>query len=346
MAIHVDFATTEDYAAWDGFVAQHPEGTFCHRFGWQRVIENGAGQKCPYLIARKNGVVVGVLPLTVKRHFIFGKALISNMFCVYGGALASDASTLELLYNRAWQIAQSAGINVFENRTVSAQHSDTVGWQSRTQSATFICDLAEDPEQQLLAIPRKQRAVIRKSLKHELTTQWNGNIDIFYDLYARSVLGLGTPVFPKKMFSLMAEVFKGAIEVQITHDPQGIPVASLLSFYSDDTVLPYYAGGTAAARALAAHDFMYYQLMCRAREKGKTRFDFGRSKVDSGPYRFKKNWGFEPIPLEYEWRLGEGATLPEISQQSGAFATFSKLWKKLPLPISKLLGPPLARHLG
>lgn len=346
MAVKIDFAAPTDYAAWDVFAGQHPDGTFCHRSGWKTVIEGGAKQKCPYLIARQSGAVVGILPLTVKRHPVFGKALISNMFCVYGGALTHDADVADALYAKAWEIAQTAGIKVFENRTVKAQHTGQENWQSRVQSATFIRELASGPEEQLLAIPRKQRAVVRKSMQNELSTQWNGSLDIFYDLYARSVLGLGTPVFPKKMFVLMVDVFGDDVEVQLTVDKQGEPAASLLSFYSGDTVLPYYAGASSAARSVAAHDFMYYQLMCRAQEKGKAWFDFGRSKIDSGPYRFKKNWGFEPTPLEYEWHLAPGAHLADISQQSGVFGTVSKLWKKLPLPVSKLLGPSLSRHLG
>lgn len=346
MAARINMLARHDFAAWDAFISKMPAATFCHRAGWKTVIEKGAGQTCPYLIATQDGDVVGVLPLSIKKHTLFGKALISNMFCVYGGAIAVDVKTEEELYNAAWVLAVRENIPVFENRSLTAKHEGVDGWVSEQKSATFVRELALDEDAQLLSIPRKQRAVVRKSLKNDLSTDWTGSVDIFYDLYARSVLGLGTPVFPKKLFVMLKEVFGDDVDIQITCDPEGQPIASLMSFYDEHSVLPYYAGGNEHARSLAAHDYMYFQLMLRAQSRGKKYFDFGRSKIDSGPYKFKKNWGFEPQTLGYEWKLSDGAALPDMSQQSGIFGHLTQLWKKLPLPVSKVLGPPIARHLG
>ncbi len=346
MALTVKQLDAAEFDAWDAFVTSQPAATFCHLAGWKTVIEQGAGQDCPYLLALQDGSVVGVLPLSVKKHPIFGKALISNMFCVYGGAVAVDKDVERALYDGAWAITQQLGLTMFENRSVIRHHADDENWIEAAQSATFSRDLDENDEAQLLAVPRKQRAVIRKSLKNELQTDWNGNLNVFYDLYAHSVLSLGTPVFPRKLFAAMVDVFGDAVETQITRTADGTGVASLMSFYFRDTVMPYYAGGTSEVRRLAAHDFMYFQLMLHARERGFSKFDFGRSKIDSGPYKFKKNWGFEPVELGYEIRLKPGAEAPNLSQQSGPFAILSKIWKKLPLGVSKILGPPLARHLG
>jgi len=346
MAIDVTLLKSEDFSRWDKFVRSNEEGTFCHLSGWKTVIEKGAGQACPYLIAKNGGVIVGVLPLTIKRHFLFGKALISNMFCVYGGALGNDESVIDALYEHAWKMAEESGLPELEIRGDVANHTKSIDWVSTSDSATFGITLAETAEEQLLAIPRKQRAVIRKSLKNGLTTDWNGSLDIFYDLYAQSVLSLGTPVFPKSLFEELKSTFGDSVQIQITKTKEGQPVASLMSFYFEGTVMPYYAGGTPAVRRLAAHDFMYYNLMLNAKERGCTQFDFGRSKVDSGPYKFKKNWGFTPTVLPYYTRLMLGSEKPNLSQQSGPYATLSKVWKKLPLKVSKVIGPPLARHLG
>ncbi len=346
MGAKVTFLTEGDAAAWDQFVRGHKAGTFCHLSGWKQVIEQGAGQSCPYLVAKQDGDIVGVLPLSVKKHPIFGRALISNMFCVYGGPVTVDTKVEQQLRDEAWRIAEEKGLPVLELRTEKSSGPGCGNWESVASAATFRTNLAKDDEAQLLAIPRKQRAVVRKSLKHGLATDWAGSLDLFYDLYARSVHGLGTPVFPKKLFSMLKEVFGPEVEIQITSDAAGNPVASLMSFYFNDTVMPYYAGGSSATRQFAAHDHMYYQLMLHARAKGYSIFDFGRSKLDSGPYRFKKNWGFEPTPLEYQFRVKEGAAVPNVSQQSGMFAHLSKVWKRLPLPVTKILGPPLARHLG
>lgn len=346
MTVLVTFLELSEHSEWDAFVTSSPDGTFCHLSGWKTAIEQGAGQKCPYLIARRGGVVVGVLPLTIKRHFLFGKALISNMFCVYGGALGVDADVVSSLYDRAWEFAQREGLPAFEVRGNAASEAEEANWITSNESATFIRTLADNDDDQLLAIPRKQRAVIRKSLKNAMTTQWEGDLEVFYDLYAQSVLSLGTPVFPTKLFQVLKSEFADAVQVQLTLSAEGKPVASLMSFYFNGTVMPYYAGGTSEVRRFGAHDFMYFNLMLHARERGCTHFDFGRSKIDSGPYKFKKNWGFEPSPLSYCTRLMPGAKQPNVSQQSGPYATMSNVWKKLPLGLSKTLGPSLARHLG
>ncbi len=346
MSAQVSLLNEGDFAGWDTFVQFHEQGTFCHLSGWKTVIEQGAGQVCPYIVAKQDGDIVGVLPLTIKKHIIFGKALISNMFCVYGGALGLDGDIVSELYQYAWDFAQDNNLPIFEVRGEVPDQDESANWVASSGSATFKKALALNDDEQLLAIPRKQRAVVRKSLKNDLTTNWTGDLEIFYDLYARSVLALGTPVFPKKMFAALAGVFGSDVQVQLTMKSDGNPVASLMSFYFKDTVMPYYAGGTAEVRQLGAHDFMYYTLMVHARGRGCSRFDFGRSKIDSGPYRFKKNWGFEPLPLHYHSRLAAGAAQPNLSQQTGPYSTLSKVWKKLPLGISKILGPPLARHLG
>jgi len=346
MCAHITLLADSDFMEWDIFVKQHEQGTFCHLSGWKAVIEQGAGQVCPYIVAKQDGVVVGILPLSIKKHPIFGKALISNMFCVYGGALGVDDVVVNALYQYAWGLAQKHGLPMLEVRGEIPDQDAASGWITSSGSATFKKTLSLNDDEQLLAIPRKQRAVIRKSLKNELTTNWAGDLDVFYDLYARSVLALGTPVFPKKMFKVLTSVFGNDVQIQHTATCDGSPVASLMSFYFKETVMPYYAGGTEAVRQLGAHDFMYYSLMLHARERGCTQFDFGRSKIDSGPYRFKKNWGFEPLPLQYHSRLASGAKQPNLSQQSGPFSTLSKVWKKLPLGVSKILGPPLSRHLG
>ena len=347
MEIAVRRLEEKDLASWDAFVSNHPEGTFCHRAGWKLVIEQGANQKPVYLLAERDGIIVGILPLAHRKSLLFGSALISTMFAVYGGPLASSDEAYDALDTAAWAYAVNEGITALEYRSVRGRHHNNGGWKKdQAKSATFRGALETDHDSILAAIPRKQRAVVRKSLKAGLTCSWEKNIDIFYDLYAESVKNHGTPVFPKKLFKTFLEVFDQDVEIQIIYAPDGSPLASLRSFYHDEYVLPYYAGGKAIARRYGAHDYMYFNLMLRAAERGKTKFDFGRSKLDTGPYKFKKNWGFEPTPLAYETRLADGAVVTDLSPANQKFELMVKIWKKLPLPVANFLGPPIARHLG
>ncbi|WP_417457258.1 FemAB family XrtA/PEP-CTERM system-associated protein [Kordiimonas sp.] len=348
MTLAVKHLTRESAEAWDAYVAQHGTGTFCHRAGWKFAVEAGAGHSCPYLYVEEDGEITGVLPLTLRRSALFGRALVSSMFAVYGGGLYSSETAKQVLDEAAWQIAEDAGIGVFENRTISPAHCGVEEWSSPgVKAATFIRELeGGDEDALLLTIPRKQRAVVRKSLKAELVCDWAPTVRQVYALYAESVRNLGTPVFPLKLFEAFAVEFPDNHLLQLIKAPDGTAVASLFSFYDEKTVLPYYAGGTTEARRYNAHDFMYFELMKHAAQKGIGQFDFGRSKVDTGPYAFKKNWGFEPTPLEYEYRLAEDAELPDLSPQSGKYAVLVKVWKRLPLPVANLIGPMLARHLG
>jgi len=334
-------------AKWDKFVFEHPDGTFCHRAGWKHVIEQGARQSASFLFAEDCGKLVGILPLSHRKSYLFGDAMISTMFAVYGGPLALSEAAYSALDAAAWEYASEHGSGSLEFRSIKSRTRANKDWVCHGDNAvTFRGALQTDKESALLSIPRKQRAVVRKSLKAGLTCSWDHDIDRFYSLYAESVRNLGTPVFPKQMFRAFLDIFGDDVEIQVIYTPDGQAIASLMSFYHGEYVLPYYAGGKALARKYGAHDFMYFKLMLRAIERGKTKFDFGRSKVDTGPYRFKKNWGFTPTPLEYEIRLAEGAVASNFSPTNHKFELMVKVWKKLPLPVANILGPLIARHLG
>ncbi len=312
------------------------------------MIDEGAGHESPLQLAEQDGAIVGVLPLTLRRSLLFGKQAISTMFGVYGGPLATSDEAYDALDAEAWRLATEAGCDTLEYRTVKARHRGELRWQTvEGKAATFIRDLVPGDEQDLLLqIPRKQRAVVRKSLQKNLISDWNNDLDLFYKLYAYSVHGLGTPVFPKRLFAAFKAVFGEDVLIQIIRDSEGAAVASLMSFRTQDTVLPFYAGSSARARPLAAHDFMYFDLMKQALASGREKFDFGRSKVGTGPYNFKKNWGFDPTPLEYEYRLAEGADVPDMSPQNRKFSLMIAAWKRLPLAVANLVGPAISRHLG
>ncbi len=170
-----------------------------------------------------------------------------------------------------------------------------------------------------------------------------------YAVYAESVHNLGTPVFPRRLFDAVLDAFGAEADILTAHH-DGTPVASVLSLYHDDgkgpTVMPYWGGGTYAARGLRANERMYYELMLHARKRGCTRFDFGRSKTESGPYFFKKNWGFEPEPLTYSSWSAPGVAARNIDPTDESYARKIALWKRLPLRLANAIGPHIARGLG
>ena len=335
----VDLADRREAARIDAFVEDAEEATPFHLTGWSRAVAAATGQRAHYLAAEgAGGGLIGVLPLTAMRSPLFGKALVSAGFAVDGGILGDGGDPLA---QAAWDLARRLGCPSVELRGGPAP----AGWQTdATSYLGFVRDLAADDAAQLLAVPRKQRAEVRKSLEADLTVHVGTDsaaLAEHYRVYAESVRNLGTPVFPARLFRAVADALPADV---LTVRHRGRAEASVLSLYFRGTVYPYWGGGTAAARALRANDRMYYALMNHARTRGCTRFDFGRSKTGTGAAAFKKNWGFDPMPRLYATRNDGPARA--VNPLNPKYALMVRTWRRLPLPVANTIGPWIARGLG
>ena len=342
-----DLGDPQSCARIDDFVLQHPQSTPFHLTRWLRAVAAGTGQTAHCLVAESAAKgIEGLLPLHVVSSPLFGRALVSSGFAVGGGILAINQGVADRLAEAAWKLAQVHKCSSAELRGGALPQSH---WIIKSDAhANFARPLMADADAELLAIPRKQRAEVRKGLDKGLTVETgNGarDLDWHYRVYSESVRNLGTPVFPK---ALMREVLKAfgddADILTVLADNQ--PVASVLSLYHKGSVMPYWGGGVFAARGLRANDVMYYALMNHARRRRCVAFDFGRSKVGSGAYAFKKNWGFEPHPLSYALRTADGAEPRDINPNSPKYKAKIALWQKLPLPVANMVGPWIAKGLG
>lgn len=327
---------------WDEFVLSCPEATFFHRAGWQTVMESGLGHRTWYLYFESEGEIRGVLPLVEINSRLFGHSLSSLPFCVYGGIAAGSAPVRDTLDLAAQKLAARLRVDYLEYRNLKPQHAD---WPVKDLYMTFRKEMASEAEQNMNAIPRKQRAMVRKGIKAGLESVIDTDTGRFFSAYSASVHRLGTPVFSRSYFRLLKEVFADDCELMIILK-EGRTVAGVMSFYFRDEVLPYYGGGTGEARDVAGNDFMYWELMRRACERGYKIFDFGRSKRNSGSFDFKKNWGFEPQPLYYEYQLHRASGVPDHNPLNPKYRLFIKAWQNLPLPLANFLGPHIVRNLG
>lgn len=326
----------------EAFVAE-AGGTLFHRPAWLRAVERGTAQRGLGIVARRGGTITGWLPLSEVHSPIFGRALVSSGFAVGGGVLAEDGGAADRLAHGARELAGRLSCPTIELRGGTMPRA----WDLRSDAHVgFAAALADDDEAQLLAVPRKQRAEVRKSLSGDLSVRIGRAEDdraAHYAVYAESVRNLGTPVFPRSLFDAALDELDSDI---LSVFDRGVPVASVLSFYHDDTVLPYWGGGTLAARRLRANERMYFELMLHARRRGCARFDFGRSKVGSGPAAYKKNWGFSPEPLTYAvWNASDGAKR-NVDPTDDSYSAKIALWKRLPLSLANRIGPHIARGLG
>jgi FemAB-related protein (PEP-CTERM system-associated) len=342
-ALRVRAFAPGDAARWDAFVDGCAEATFFHRSGWREIIESVFGHRTHYLIAARGERIVGVLPLAEVRSLLFGHALSSLPFAVYGGAAVVEPRARAALHEAAVALAQRLGVQHLELRNRQPTEPD---WPRQDLYVTFRKAIAPDADANLLAIPRKQRAMVRKGIQRGLRSEIDADVDRFFALYADNQHRHGTPPYPKRYFAALRRVFGDACEILTVIDTGGRPVSSVLSFYFRDEVLPYYAGDVEAARELAANDFKYWELMRRACARGVRVFDYGRSKRGSGSFDFKKNWGFAPQPLHYEYRLLRRATIPQNNPANPRYGAFIALWRRLPRPVVNAIGPAIARHLG
>jgi len=342
-----DLGNPSERARIDSYVRAHPDATPFHLTGWNVAVALACGQTAHCLIAEHaDGTLAGVLPLTEIRSPLFGKALVSAGFAVDGGILTNRDAIAGALAASAWALAERLGCPSLELRGGPAPGE---GWiVDETTYLGFSRDLAKDDEAELLAIPRKQRADVRKSLDADLDIAIGSmpqDLAMHYAVFSESVRNLGTPVFPARLFrEVAAELGEHADVVTVSKD--GKPHASVFSLYLNGTVYPFWGGGTREARALKANDRLYYELMRHARGRGCTRYDFGRSKAGTGVAAFKKNWGFEGVPLRYAKRVAAGETPREMNPMSPKYRLQVAVWKKLPLWLANAMGPVIAKGLG
>jgi len=330
-------------AEWDAFVRRAPGGTFFHLTGWKEVLERAFGFRACYLGARRDGGLVGVLPLFELRSLLGGTTLLSVPFAVEGGVCAADDEARQALDAAALDLCRARKAKHLELR----DGLEAPGFQVREGLFFgFKRELKPTDDENLAAIPRKQRRMVRVGQQSGLTSRIGfDDLDAFHDLYARSVHQLGTPVFPRRYFQLLSERFPEECAL-LTVRHGDTPVAAVLSFFFGGTVMPYYAGSRREFFKQAVNDFMYWELMRYARERGCTVFDFGRSKKGTGAYDFKCHWGFEPQPLRYRVYVPAGQAVAERSMSSEGVQFLRKAWTRLPLGLTKLLGPPLIRRFG
>lgn len=332
-----DLSSAADRGKIDALAHDHSLGTPFHRSAWLRAIEQGCGHEALCLMIGDRAM----LPLHLVHSPLFGRVLVSSGFGVGGGIIADTDAEADALAREATRLAETRCASGIELRGGRLPQ----GWRRDDHTYVgFTRPLAADDDAELQAIPRKQRAEVRRALGNDLSVDM-GDADAHYHVYATSVRNLGTPVFPKSLFAAVLAAFGDDADV-LTVRQDGAPLASVLSLYHRGAVMPYWGGGTAAARRWRANDLMYYALMNHARGRGATLFDFGRSKAGTGAAAFKHNWGFEAAPLSYAKHSIGGAPERVVNPLDPKYSLPVRVWQKLPLSVANRIGPMIARGLG
>lgn len=338
----VAFLDAASHQGWDEFVLSHPQGSPFHLTGWKKSIEATFGYKSYCLLVRRDGRIHGVLPLFLVDNILMGKVLLSSPFAVYGGALTTGKEAKAALRERVERLANEMGVQYVELR--NAHPEQRLGFAAVPRYVTFTQQIGPDEQAMLEAIPRKVRYMVRKSLKAgfstRVETRWS---QAFADLYLENLRRLGTPAFPEKHFRNLLQNFEGRADVrEVLHE--GKVVAAVFSLYFRDQMLPFYGASDPAANAIAPNNYMYFDMMRWGGANGYRLFDFGRSKKNvGGSYEFKAHWGMVEKELPYEIVLVRRRELPNFSPANPAFGLFIRVWQKMPLWLTRVLGPLFVR---
>jgi len=326
---------------WDDYVFGHPKGSFFHLLSWRRTIRKTYGHKAKYFYARRGDEWVGVLPAFVVGGRPFPKALVSVPIGVSGGILASDHEASELLRCAAKSFAEKEELEYVEYKS-EEKIFDNLATKSELYF-TFHQELFDNREQQLKCVPRKPRAVIRSAERAGLLGTYNRtDLDAFYDLYTLSLRALGTPAFPKSLFDNALEECRSAF---VTIREAGRIIGVVMNFYYQETMLPFFAGTVPEARGVGVNNYIYWYMLETGYDRGFRLFDFGRSKADTGAFKFKKNMGMTPRPLHYQYELIGGGELPEVNPNNPKYQKAIKAWRRLPLPLTRFIGPLIQKRL-
>lgn len=340
-----DLADPRECARIDDFVAGHPDAEPFHRPQWSAAVEQGCRQRSHYLLAETSaGSLVGCLPFTEVRSPLFGNSLVSVGFATGGGLLSEETGAAQRLAEEGWTLAERLGCPTIELKGGPVPE----GWTAQSGVYAGFCKpLPEGDEAILKSIKRRHRAIRRAEPFNLEIRCGRGEFDraALYRVYSESVRNLGSPVYPRGLIFSMLDGFGEDADI-LTVLKDGEPTASVLNLYFKGTVYAYWGGGTREARDCFANEVMYYEVMRHASRRGCNRFDFGRSKVGTGPYSFKMNWGFDPEPLVYSVRTADGAAPRSINPLDARYRLQVAAWQKLPLWMANRLGPVIARGLG
>ena len=341
-------------AAWDRYVRAAPDATFFHQLGWRWLVERCFGHRAHYLVARRShqgeSRIAGVLPLFEMKSLLFGHSLVSIPFAIGGGVAADDAETAGALLAEAKSLAERVGVDYLELRSEKPL-PDAVSDSLLTKDlyCTFRSDLTVGEDVWLQRMERKRRQMMNYVGRAGFSWRVAGleELPLFYRLFSESMRHHGTPVYPKLFLREILDRHPEQTHLFfVSHG--GKTVAGTLTLLFRDVIMPFYAGSARSEgneRPRGVDDYLYLAILRWGRENGYRTFDFGRSKRGTGAYAFKARWGMDEVPLAYQYHLVRGRELPNVSPANPKYQALIRVWQKLPLPVTQLLGPRIIRRI-
>jgi serine/alanine adding enzyme len=341
--VRIEPVTDSDAAAWDAFAAASPHASIYHRYGWRNVVSEAFRRQTFYFAARESGRIRGILPMVRLKSLFFGDMLISMPYFNYGGPVADTVEVERQLTEHACGIARELGVSHLELRHRTLRNDSL---PLRNDKVTMLIELPQDPEVLWKALRSHVRSQVRRAQKNNAECVRGGAelLDEFYAVFAENMRDLGTPVYGKNFFARMLQEFPqetGIFVVRLGKDP----VAAGFLICADGTIEIPWASSLRRANALGVNRFMHWSVLEWGCKNGFKTFDFGRSSVDSGTYKYKEEWGAKPQELHWNYWLRAGREPPKLNPSNPKYKAAIAAWQKLPLAVANTIGPLLVRNL-
>jgi FemAB-related protein (PEP-CTERM system-associated) len=336
----ISIATRADAPAWDAFVESRGDASGYHAWRWRRVFANAFGHDPVYLIARQGGAITGVLPTVHIKSLLFGSTLTSLPFLNYGGVMADAHDTREALIDGALAVAQERRCGHVELRHTARQFPDLPCKQHKVaMRLPLVAGMFEK-------LDRKVRNQIRKAEKSGLVVERGGEelVSDFYNVFARNMRDLGTPVYSKRLFKEVLRVFPERSQLHIVR-LKGRAIAAGLTYRTRTMVQLPWASSIRDYNPLCPNTLLYWDAIQFAHERLASVFDMGRSTPNEGTFNFKAQWGAEPLPLHWEYHMATERELPNLSPANPKFHFAISIWQKLPIALTRRVGPMIVRTI-
>lgn len=328
---------------WDAFVGAAGGASFYHRYSWRPLIHRVFEQETHYLAARAGGRICGVLPLVRLKSRLFGDFMVSMPYLNYGGVIGESPAVEQALVSKACALAGERGVSHVELR----HRTNTLeSFPLRTDKVTMLLKLPKSPGELWQALGSKLRAQVKRPQKENAVCV-NGGIELlneFYSVFSENMRDLGTPVYSRRFFASMLEAFPAAARIFVVRHAGRAVAAGFVIGAAGVLEIPW-ASSLRRANAVGVNMLLYWSLLEFACQQGYATFDFGRSSVDAGTYRFKKQWGAEAHQLYWHYWMREGGEPPRLNHSNAKFDMAVAAWRRLPLAVANRLGPLLIRNL-
>jgi FemAB-related protein (PEP-CTERM system-associated) len=344
-SMKIRLLTDTDCRAWDQYVAESSEATCYHLAGWKKVIEESFGHKTFYLLSEdQSGKITGILPMVHLKSFLFGSFMISLPYFNYGGICAQDKESYSLLFNEAARLAREAGAGYIEFRD---RKSADNGLPKKESKVSMLLSLPSSEKLLWDSLGSKLRSQVKRPEKEGMYSRMGreDELDTFYEVFSENMRDLGTPVYSKTFFHNILKAFPSTSWICSIYTKGGKAVASgFLTGFKDFLEIPW-ASSLRAYNSSGPNMLLYWTCLKFACDSGYKVFDFGRSTPHEGTYRFKEQWGGKPHQLYWYYWMRSGEAMPQLNPHNPKFTKAIDIWKRLPVSLTRLIGPAIVKNL-